>query len=395
MLLLFFLYLVIIDTMDNSKHGKMPPLIWIAKRTYSLFLKAGGRLRLQNDTDANLKKGNYLYLLNHAGIMDPVLVSSVVPRHVRWVAGAYLFKRKFTNLIIGHGCTAISKQQGRGDLSTIKTMKAALDGGDSVGLFPEGTRTWDGEMLDINYTALAKLVRYCGASVLIASLEGAYAQQPRWADFKRKGKVIVHIKRHIDASKLKGCDIDSLAAELEQYLVFSNDEWKKHHEYRYVSDRRAEGIQRLLYLCPCCSSVDSIKAQGSTFRCTECGAEASLDDKDNIVSEKIEFRTLNQWHRWEAENIKAKNSFPEEKGVLFQIEEKIVSNDINVHLKDNVLHIRCNDIEKDNEYSMPLDQISSMVLNAKQTMEFFCSDVLYRVRLMPDACSLKYKELFK
>ena len=381
--------------MDNSKHGKMPLLIWLAKHSYSLFLRAGGKLRLQNDTDANLKKGNYLFLLNHAGIMDPVLVSSVVPRHIRWVAGAYLFKRKFTNLIIGHGCKAISKQQGRGDLSTIKAMKAALDGGDNVGLFPEGTRTWDGNMIPVNYTALAKLVRYCGASVLIASLEGAYAQQPRWADFKRKGNVVVRIKRHIDSSKLRKCDLDSLAAEIEQYLTFSNDEWKKSHEYRYISDRRAEGIQRLFYLCPCCSSVDSIKAEGNTFRCTNCGTEAKLDEQDNIVSEKIEFKTLSEWHQWEAEKICGKKEFPEEKGVLLQIEDRIVSQDITVHLKDNILNIRCNDVEKDNEYSLPLDQISSIVLNAKQTMEFFCSDVLYRLRLMPDACSLKYKELFK
>ena len=381
--------------MDNSKHGKMPFLIWLAKHTYSLFLRAGGKLRLENDTKADLKKGNYLYLLNHAGIMDPVLVSSVVPRHIRWVAGAYLFKNRLLNLIIGHGCTAIPKQQGVGDLGTIKTMKAALDGGDNVGIFPEGTRTWDGDMVQINYIALAKMARYLGASVLIANLEGAFAQQPRWADFKRKGNVVVHIKRHIPASKLREVELESLAAEIEQYLSFSNDEWKKRHTYSYISDRRARGIQRLFYLCPCCNGVDSIKSEGNSFECTKCGAKAELDDKDNIVSEKIPFKRLKDWHNWEAGKIKSVTGFPEEKGVLLQIEDKIISKDINVHLEDNVLSIKCNDITENNEYRMPLDQISSMVLNAKQTMEFFCSDVLYRVRLNPDACSLKYKELVK
>lgn len=381
--------------MGNSKHGRMPLLIWLAKHTYCHFLRAGGKLRLQNDTKANLKKGNYLYVLNHAGIMDPVLVSSVVPRHIRWVAGAYLFKRGFTKFIIGRCCTAIPKQQGVGDLSTIKTMKAALDGGDNVGIFPEGTRTWDGDMLAVNYTALAKMARYLGASVLICSLEGAYAQQPRWADFKRKGNVVVHIKRLIPASKLREIELESLSAEIEQYLSFSNDEWKKHTTYSYVSDKRAEGIQRLFYLCPCCNSVDSIKAQGNDFECTKCGAKASLDDKDNIVSDKIPFKRLNDWHSWEAGKIKSSTSFSEEKGVLLQIEDKIISKDITVHLENSVLTVKCNDITENNIYTLPMDQISSMVLNAKQTMEFFCSDVLYRIRLMPDACSLKYKELFK
>jgi len=381
--------------MDNSKHGKMPFLIWLAKHTYSMFLRAGGKLRLENDTKADLKKGNYLYLINHAGIMDPVLVSSVLPRHVRWVAGAYLFKSKFLNLIIGHGCTAIPKQQGVGDLGTIKTMKAALDGGDSVGIFPEGTRTWDGEMLPVNYIALAKMARYLGASVLIVNLEGAFAQQPRWADFKRKGDVVVRIKRLIHASKLREVELESLAAEIEQYLSFSNDSWKKHHTYNYISDSRAKGIQRLFYLCPCCNEVDSIKSEGNSFECSKCGAKASLDEKDNIVSEKIPFKRMKDWHDWEAGKIKSVAGFPEEKGVLLQIEDKIISKDISVHLADGVLTIRCNDIKENNEYRMPLDQITSMVLNAKQTMEFFCSDVLYRVRLNPDACSLKYKELVK
>ena len=43
---------------------------------------------------------------------------------------------------------------------------------------------------------------------------------------------------------------------------------------------------------------------------------------------------------------------------------------------------------------LPLKDVSSLILNAKQTMELFCNNVLYRIRLMPDSCSLKYHEYF-
>ena len=45
-------------------------------------------------------------------------------------------------------------------------------------------------------------------------------------------------------------------------------------------------------------------------------------------------------------------------------------------------------------YELPLSKVTSLVLNAKQTMELFCEDVLYRIRLLPDASSLKYHEYY-
>ncbi len=392
--------------MKDVRNGRMPWLIWLAKHTYAKKLCKGGRLVLKNDAGVDLKNNNYLYLINHAGIMDPVLVSSVIPKHVRWVAGAYLFKTFFLRLVIGHGCTAIPKQQGRGDLTTLKTIKAALASGDNVGLFPEGTRTWDGDMVNLDYRALAKFVRFCSSSILFVSLEGAFAQQPRWADFKREGNVVVHVKSAIEADEIKQMPVETLESEIRTRLAFSNDEWKKTVDYSYISPKRAEGIQRLLYLCPCCHKTDSIKAEGNTIRCTSCGAQAVLDEKDDLKADgsaengkQIPFKTLHEWHVWEAGEVGSVGSFAEEKGVLLQTGDaddagklETVSEDISVHLDGEVLRVKCND--KDNEIVIPLAEITSMVLNAKQTMELFCNDVLYRIRLLPEACSLKYHEFY-
>ena len=394
--------------MKDVRNGRMPWLIWLAKHTYSKMLCAHGRLVLKNDSGADLKHSNYLYLINHAGIMDPVLVSSVIPKHVRWVAGAYLFKSFFLRMIIGHGCTAIPKQQGRGDLTTLKTIRAALASGDNVGLFPEGTRTWDGEMMPVDYKALAKFVKFCKASVLFVSLEGAFAQQPRWADFKRDGGVTVHVKSAIDASEIEQTDVETLSSKICEGLRFSNDEWKETVPYSYPCTRRAEGIQRLLYMCPVCRSIDSMKAEGNVIRCSKCSAEAVIDEKDNLEVEKspeggkqIPFKTLHEWHVWEAGEIGGVTGFPEEKGVLLQTGDaddagklETVSEDIRVHLDGGVLRVMCNDGDAGREIAIPLGEITSMVLNAKQTMELFRNNVLYRIRLLPDACSLKYHELY-
>ena len=46
------------------------------------------------------------------------------------------------------------------------------------------------------------------------------------------------------------------------------------------------------------------------------------------------------------------------------------------------------------QYQLPLNQVSSLILNAKQTIELFLGDILYRIRLLPGASSLKYHEYY-
>ena len=382
--------------------SRMPFLIRIARWTYGRMLRANGKVSLRNESGADLKKGPYLYLINHVGIMDPVMLSAVLPQHVRWVAGAYLFKNWFLKLVIGRWCTAIPKQQGRRDLSMIRNIRIAFQNGDNVGLFPEGTRTWDGEMMPVNYVSLAKFTRMYKVPVLVVHLEGGYAHHPRWADFKRKGKVVVNVKYHLSAQQIEQMPVETLSETLRDYMHFSNDEWKQTVDYSYVCDRRAEGLQRLLYMCPKCNSLDTMRTEGNRVTCSSCGAITILDDMDNLTSVDIPFTTLREWHEWEAAEVCRIEGFPKEDGVLLQTgdadndgELQTISEKITVQLRNDILYVDCgSDCHGQNHYELPMHNITSLILNAKQTMELFCDDVLYRIRLLPEANSLKYQEYY-
>ena len=382
--------------------SRMPFLIRIARLTYGRMLQAKGKVSLRNECGADLKKGPYLYLINHVGIMDPVMISAVLPQHVRWVAGAYLFKNWFLKLVIGKWCTAIPKQQGRRDLSMIRNIHSAFKNGDNVGLFPEGTRTWDGEMMPVKYVSLAKFVKRYKVPVLVVHLEGGYAHHPRWADFERKGKVVVNVKYLLTSEQIESAPVDELSDTLRDYMHFSNDEWKQTVDYSYVCDKRAEGLQRLLYMCPKCRSLDTMRTAGNKITCSSCGAITVLDDMDNLTSIETPFTTLKDWHTWESSEICKLEGFPKEDGVLLQTgdanndgELQTISTKISVQLRNDVLYVDCSDdCQGKNHYELPMSNISSLVLNAKQTMELFCDDVLYRIRLLPEANALKYQEYF-
>ena len=383
-------------------NGRFPTLLRIARATYGRMITSHGKDTLKNECGADLKTGPYLFLLNHTEILDPIMVTAVMPRHIRWVAGAYLFKNKFLHKVIGEWCTAIPKQQGRSDLSMVKNIQKALKEGDSVGLFPEGTRTWDGEMMPINYVPLAKMVRYFKVPVLFVHLEGGFAHHPRWADYKRKGKVTVNVKYHLSAEQIASMDLQTLQDTIKEYIRFSNDEWKQTVDYSYVSDQRAEGAQRLLYMCPKCRAVDSLKTVGNRITCSKCNTASVLDNNDNLTSVEVPFTRLSEWHSWEAGEIAKLPSLPEERGVLFQKgdsndegELETISKDITVKLENGILKVDCRlSLGRTGHYDLPLSKVTSLILNAKQTMELFCEDVLYRIRLLPDSSSLKYHEYY-
>lgn len=380
--------------------GKMPALIRFLKLTYGKIFTATEKVSLLNTCNADLKGGPYLILLNHVGAYDPIMVSAVFPSHIRWVAGAYLFKTRFMRALLSKGCTAIPKQQGRSDVSMVKNVLKALRDGDSVGLFPEGTRTWDGEMMNISYKPLSKMIRMFKMPVLFVHLEGGFAHQPRWADCKRKGPTIVNVKHLLTADDIASMDLATLMSTVEEYMHFSNDEWKQNREYVYKSPRRAEGLQRLFYLCPNCHSLDSMSTKGNRITCTKCSTATVLDERDNLTSIDVPFTTMRQWHEWEAREIINLTEFPTESGVLFQTGDadndgtlETISENIEVQLKDNVLKVTCKD-HQDKIYELPFEKMTSLILNVKQTMEIFCDDVLYRIRLLPQGCSLKYHEYF-
>lgn len=382
--------------------GRFPTLLRIARATYGKILTSHGKVSLKNECGADLKAGPYLYLLNHVGILDPVMVSAVAPRHIRWVAGAYLFKNKFLHKVIGQWCTAIPKQQGRSDISMVRNIQKALNEGDNVGLFPEGTRTWDGEMMPISYKPLAKLLRYFKYPVLFVHLEGGFAFQPRWADYKRRGRVTVNVKHLLTAEQIASMDLETLQDTIRDYIRFSNDEWKQTVDYSYVSDKRAEGAQRLLYMCPKCKAVDTIRTSGNRITCSACNTAAVLNDNDDLTSIDVPFTRLSEWHSWEASEISNLSSLPPERGVLFQRgdannegELETLSKDIMVRIEDGILIVECKQpLGKPERYDLPLSKVTSLILNAKQTMELFCEDVLYRIRLLPEASSLKYHEYY-
>lgn len=338
---------------------------------------------------------------NHVHTFDPFFISSAAPIHIRWVAGAYLFKMLGLRSLMARWIGAISKQQGRSDLFTIRAISEALKQGDVVGLFPEGTRTWDGEPVGFDM-AIAKLVKIFKVPIVLLNLEGFYGLRPRWARKRRKGVGTIRVMETLTVEQISTLSVDELYAHLQTVLGHSNRLFQEQTPAPYQGTQLAEGLEQVLYLCPDCHKVSTIRSKANTISCTSCSYEATLDiyDKLHIQKGEHQFSDVAEWHAWEKKLITSDQGtgldYPCDQGVLFQKGEerrlRTLSKHFSLHMERDGFTIKIQDGES---FAFAFSDIGSMIINAKNTVELFHKQQLYRIRIQQRGSILKYVERYQ
>jgi 1-acyl-sn-glycerol-3-phosphate acyltransferase len=117
-------------------------------------------------------RGRVLLASNHTSWLDILLLGGLVPRHVAFVARDTLANWRWLGWTMEQ-CRAILVRRGAGDRGALRAMVAHLEAEDCVAIFPEGTRSKDGRLLEIKGGALmaARLGR---APIVPVGIEGAH-----------------------------------------------------------------------------------------------------------------------------------------------------------------------------------------------------------------------------
>lgn len=122
------------------------------------------------------RHGPLVVVCNHQSNLDPVLVGVACPRQLSYLARDTLFVGPFAWLIRSYDAIPIDRE-GTG-LAGIRATLSRLKKGDAVLMFPEGTRTTDGELQPLK-PGFAPLVRRSDAAIVPAALDGAFHSMPR------------------------------------------------------------------------------------------------------------------------------------------------------------------------------------------------------------------------
>ncbi len=154
------------------------PMCWgrICCWLYLLPVHVEGREQL--DT-----KQSYIFVANHQGYLDILLMYGYLGHSFKWMMKEYLKKMP----IVGQACM-ISRQIFVGDSlasiqQAVKNARKTLQGGMSMSIFPEGTRSYDGTMGTFKRGAFM-LANEIGLPIVPITINGSFRA------FSRKDKSV-------------------------------------------------------------------------------------------------------------------------------------------------------------------------------------------------------------
>lgn len=91
------------------------------------------------------KKGGFILASNHISYSDPPIVGSCAPRVVHFLAKKELFNSAWFSYLL-KSSNAHPLSRGTGDLATMRLAINIINQGDGIVLFPEGTRSRNGQL---------------------------------------------------------------------------------------------------------------------------------------------------------------------------------------------------------------------------------------------------------
>lgn len=142
------LLVIVLMYMFNRYNHKIR-VLWAKFEMFLLGVKFEVEGKFDNDAD--------LIMINHQSLLDIVILESIHPRNIAWVA-----KKEIGDIpVFGHILRApkmisIDRENKAGLIALLKDVKNRLDAGRPIAIFPEGTRSDGIELL--SFKSGAKMI---------------------------------------------------------------------------------------------------------------------------------------------------------------------------------------------------------------------------------------------
>ncbi len=177
------------------------------------------------------KRGPALMCMNHQSHFDPLLAGITLDVRVSFLAKRSLFDVPVIAQIIEYLDSIPVDREGSAFAAMKEAMKR-LKRGEQVGLFPEGTRSRDGEIAPLKpgFTMLAKRT---GVPIIPVAMDGAYQAWPRTNWFPRFTQIIIVIGDTIPAEDVERLTDAELLAEVERRMRACHAQARRYRESCY------------------------------------------------------------------------------------------------------------------------------------------------------------------
>ncbi len=190
------------------------------------------------------RTGGAILASNHLSVADEYMLGSLVRRHIAFWAKAEYFNTPgvkgwfFKKLMTGLGAIEVRREGGRGALTAFDSGIAALQAGDIVNIYPEGTRSPDGRLYR-GRTGVARLALLAGVPVIPVGCIGTAEVQPIGRVVPRLGqKVTVKFGKPLDFTG-RPMDSSSLRAITDEVMAEIQKLTGQEYTGRYAPAKQA------------------------------------------------------------------------------------------------------------------------------------------------------------
>ena len=252
--------------------------------------------------------GPALVIANHTNDLDPLILAASFPKNqMYFVASEHIFRLGYVSKILEYLVAPIPRKKASSGADTVKACLRNLKGGNSVALMAEGEASWDGRSIDA-FSATGKLAKSSGASLITVRITGGYLSNPRWGNGNRRGKVTSKIVHIYSPEELESMTAKEVQAAINADIY--EDCWIKQKEnpVKFESDKRAEHIERAVFMCPKCKGIGTIHSSGNFFHCDSCDFKGEVT-RLGTFKPADPFENIAQWDEWQKKQIARKKNW--------------------------------------------------------------------------------------
>ena len=245
------------------------------------------------------KQGPFVVIANHQAALDFVNLIGVNRRPM-----SFVISNSFYNTLPIRGFLdkigVIPKQQFQTTVRDMKRMKAVIDRGEPIVIYPAGLMCEDGLSTPIP-AATYKFLKWLDVDVYVAKTEGTYFAMPKWTSGFRPGRTYLDIYRLFTREELRSSDLAQVKQKTDNALLFDAYREQENHPVKYSRGNDLRGLENVLYQCPHCLAEFTVEnADTDRLRCSACGYEQQSDEygflhKSSAKGEEI--RYVSDWSR--------------------------------------------------------------------------------------------------
>ena len=221
--------------------GFITPIMMIAAALWSIFDSSGNgphrvsrfwawtlikvcRTRVILSGAENLEPdGTYIFAANHSSAFDILVVMAYLPCQFRWMAKEELFQIPFFGPLLGRlGHIPVNRTNPREGVKSLKRAAERIKAGTSVVIFPEGTRSDDGEVLEFKRGGFT-LASKAGRPIVPVSISGSHKVLKSNTFQLKPGRIKITIGKPIPTEGKDRGGLDELSKQVRGEITDNLD----------------------------------------------------------------------------------------------------------------------------------------------------------------------------